>query len=219
MQEFEFALDPSETLVIRRFLTPDRVPNKGKAVYRFKRWMTPWLEANGWKYVGHNQKDRTLYYFRSPGVVVAESFAIRVAIPNDDAILRATAAMLRFAQRAPGPTDQRGFGGRIGHYLTQFLMGRYFDILHAPYLPSGWKSWQGDEPPSLYVGMSGLWGTSLYWPDGLDRPPTWDRTEYFSAVVPGLTERGDLLSDLAAIHHAAELKRLSFSKDDFSNIH
>ena len=35
MQEFEFALDPSETLVIRRFLTPDRVPNKGKKLYQF----------------------------------------------------------------------------------------------------------------------------------------------------------------------------------------
>jgi hypothetical protein len=103
--------------------------------------MTPWLEANGWEYVDHNRKDRTLHYFRSPGGIIAESFAIRVAIPNDDAILRAADAMIRFAQRAPGPTDPSGFDGRIGHYLTRFLMGRYFDLVHAPYMPSGWKPW------------------------------------------------------------------------------
>ena len=31
---FDFLLDPSETLTFRRILTPDRVSNKGKGVYR-----------------------------------------------------------------------------------------------------------------------------------------------------------------------------------------
>lgn len=203
---FDFALDPSETLTIRRILTPERVPNKGKAVYRFDAWLLRFLEENGWEFVGQKQRDRLKIYLRSPGGQVAESFIIHISIPNDDAILRLAAAMIQHARRAPGPTDEASFGGRIGRYDARFDMGWFYDLLHAPYAPSGWESFRASEPPTLYVGNVGLWSVRLYWHDGFDNPPTWDRTEYFSALVPGLSSHGELLSELAAIH-AAELKR------------
>jgi hypothetical protein len=73
-------------------------------------------------------------------------------------------------------------------------------------LPSEWKSFRGDESPSLRVDTSDLRGVTLYWHDGFDSSPTWDRREYFSALVPGLSPHGELWSDLEAID-AAELKR------------
>jgi hypothetical protein len=136
----------------------------------------------------------------------AKNFTIHLAIPNDKAILRVAIAMISHAQRTPAPGDSACFEGRIGRYGARFNMGRFFDSLHGPYRPSGWKTFREDEPPSLYVGHHGLWSVRLHWHDGFDAEPTWDRTEYFSALVPGLTPYGELFSDLAIIH-AAELKR------------
>ena len=99
------------------------------------------------------------------------------------------------------------------------LIGRYsgslggFDVTFSPNgdrafdHPSNVISEQErhrDCSPTLHVGMLGVWRTSLWWLDGLEQPPTWDRGEYFSALVPGLSFRGELMSDLEAIH-AAEL--------------
>jgi hypothetical protein len=196
--EFDFALDPSETLTIRRILTPDRVPNKGKAVYRFYALLLPFLEENGWEFIGQNQRDRAKIYLRSPGGQIAESFIIHISIPNDDAILRAVAALMKFAQGNKHILD-----GRLGHYSASFDFGRHYYAIQSPYRPDMRPI---ENPPTLYVGNPGLWSVRLDWHDGFDNPPTWDRTEYFSALVPGLTSHGELVSEMEAIY-AAELKR------------
>ena len=41
---FDFLLDPSETLTFRLNLTPDRVSNKGKGVYRLCPLLRPFLD-------------------------------------------------------------------------------------------------------------------------------------------------------------------------------
>jgi hypothetical protein len=35
MWKLEYPLDPSNTLIIRRLVSPHRIPNKGRGVYRF----------------------------------------------------------------------------------------------------------------------------------------------------------------------------------------
>ncbi len=195
-------------MTIRRIFTPDRVPNKGKAIYRFDIWLKPFLEDHGWEFVGQNQRDRVKAYFRSPGGVMAKSFTIDFAIPNDDSILRLAAAMIRFATRPAAPNDPWRFEGQLGHFRATFFPGgrRTMPDRSNQHYPGAEEDYRRDRSPSLSVGMSSLWSTDLWWLDGLDHPPTWDRTEYFSALVPGLSPRGELYSDLEIIH-AAELKR------------
>ncbi len=208
MREVHHPLDPVEALTIRRIFTPDRVPNKGKATYRFDTWHKPFLEENGWEFVGQNQRDRAKAYFRSPGGLMAKSFTINVAIPNDDAILRLAETMIRFATLPPGPNDPWCFDGQIGHFpATFFTCGRRTgpDRSNQDY-PGAEEDYRRDRSPTLSVGVSDIWRTCLWWLDGVNHPPSWDRTEYFSALVPGLSPRGELYSDLEIIH-AAELKR------------
>ena len=208
MRECHHPLDHAETMTIRRIFTPDRVPNKGKAIYRFDIWLKPFLEDHGWEFVGQNQRDRVKAYFRSPGGVMAKSFTIDFAIPNDDSILRLAAAMIRFATRPAAPNDPWRFEGQLGHFRATFFPGgrRTMPDRSNQHYPGAEEDYRRDRSPSLSVGMSSLWSTDLWWLDGLDHPPTWDRTEYFSALVPGLSPRGELYSDLEIIH-AAELKR------------
>jgi hypothetical protein len=206
MRQFHHPLDPAETLRIRRVLTPPRVPNKGKAVYGFHPSLRPFLEENGWELVGYHTRDRLKAYFRSPGGVVANSFVIHASIPNDEAIYRLTDAMIRFARPA-GPEDTVCFDGKLGHfYATFYGRGRRVLADGTWDYPGAEEARRRDRVPSLHVGLSEIWGTDLYWLDGYDDPPTWDRAEYFSAIVPGVSPRGELYSDLE-ITHATELKR------------
>jgi hypothetical protein len=181
-KRFDVPLDPSETLTIRRVLTPDRIPNKGKAAYRFDAWLWPFLQENGWGIIGQNRRNQAIAYFRSPGEEVAESFVIHAGIPDDHPILRLAKAAMEWCARER-PFLQHLYEGSIGPY-------------RANYFPDGERSIRGDghgeesvrrdRSPSLYIGKVGIWSTRVYWPDGLDQPPTWDRSEYFSAIAPGV---------------------------------
>jgi hypothetical protein len=202
MREFHHTLDPSETLTIRRILSFDRVPNKGKTVYSVNGWLRRFLTANGWEFVGQHRRNTIKIYMRAP--MRAEAFPFDVSIPNDQAVLRAAEKMI---------AHSAGDGHRrIGSY--SFSLGE-FDIT---FLPNGVRGFDHpsnvisaqerhlDHSPTLHVSMFPIWGTYLWWLDGLDQPPTWDRTQYFSDLVPGLSFRGELMIELEAIH-AAELKK------------
>lgn len=174
------------------------MPNKGKAVYSAPCTMRRFLLDNGWEFVGSHRRNTGKVYLRAP--LQAESFAFDVGIPNDAAVLRFAREAIAYCEQ----TGERRYGGKLG-------------LCDAEYYRDGTRSLDGPNwpeemlrrecAPTLHVSMWGIrWGTDLWWLDGLDQPPTWDRREYFSALVPGLFSRGELLSDLEAIH-AAELKR------------
>jgi len=96
--------------------------------------------------------------------------------------------MIRFVTRPPGPGDTSFCRGALGPYLASFYgCGRRFlsDNWSLDY-PGAEEQYRRDQALSLYVGLSPLWGVDIYWLDGYDNPPIWDRGQYFSALVPGV---------------------------------
>jgi len=152
LKDFHHPLDPSETMTIRRIVTPPRVPNKGNAVYCFHPMHGPFLEANGWAFVARNKRDRLKAYFRSP-VGAAESFILHIAIPTDEPLLRLAAEMIRFVTRPPGPGDTSFCRGALGPYLASFYgCGRRFlsDNWSLDY-PAAHRSDRRGSLPSLTI--------------------------------------------------------------------
>jgi hypothetical protein len=202
MREFNYPLDPAETLSIRRIFSFDRVPNKGKGAYSVSHELRRFLLDNGWELIGSHRRNPLRVYLRAP--VESESFLFLVAIPSDQAILRIAGEMI--AQSASDGHLRNGcYSGSIGEFSVTFNPHgvRTYDD------PSNVISEQErhrDQSPTLHVARSGIWSTQLCWLNGLEQPPIWNREESFSALVPGLSFRGVPFSELEAIH-AAELKR------------
>ena len=185
MRELEFPLDRSDTLTIGRVITPPRIPNKGKGVYRFDSWLGPVLKENGWQLVGYHKRKRCSAYFRSPAGINAETFVIHAAIPDDAAILRLAAAMIRFATRPPGPRDPIEFDGWLGNFhATFYTRGRRFWGEGFTWdFPGAEEALLRDRVPTLEIGLFSIWDTRLFWLDGYENPPRWDRSKYFSALT------------------------------------
>lgn len=136
MHDFDYPLEPLETLRIRRVNTAPRVPNKGKGVYWLARWRRPILEKSGWELEGFHKKKSRIACFLSPGSMVAGSFVIDSAIPDEEAILRLAASIIRFATRPSGPGNPAQLGGCLEHFScnalhsreTKFGSGIYFGV-------------------------------------------------------------------------------------------
>jgi hypothetical protein len=206
-EEIRYPLDPSETGTMRRIFTFDRVPNKGNAVYRVNLWMRKFLTDNGWEFVGDHRRNNMIIYMRAP--MRSGSFSFDVAIPNEQVILRVAEKMI--ARSADDGHLRKGsYRGSLGKFDVTFAPNGDCTFDHPSNVISA-EERHRDHSPTLHVRMSGIWGTCLWWLEGLDQPPTWDRSQYFSALVPGLTSNGRLMSDCEAIH-AAELKRYEESQ-------
>ena len=193
MRGFELVMNPAETMTIRRVLKPPRVPNKGPGVYRLDAVLRPVLEENGWEFVNQSRKDRRVCYYRSPGGVIAETFNIHASIPTDDAILRLVAEFKRVASLPLGAGEGFDYHAWSGPYISArfYPCGNfYYYTWESPDAAPKDTGWKWDMPPSMDISIYGVWSVYLFWPYGLDKPPEWQRHQYFSGLVPDLDYRG-----------------------------
>jgi hypothetical protein len=178
MGTLEFPLDPVETETIERVITPKRIRVKGLAVYSFRSGMRYWLEKNGWEFLSYKKRHRgDEAYLRSPGGIEADSFTLRIQVPNDMAILRLAKAFMVYCSQE-------------GHFLKTRYHGR-LGVYPATYYPNGHQTYKGhekvlgvseeqmlmDRSPTLEMYEIELWRVSVYWLGGVDGAPTWKRGE------------------------------------------
>jgi hypothetical protein len=172
MREFDFPLDPAETLAIHMCIEPPRVPARGEAVYRMATKYLPLLEENGWEVVGSSKRNRHVSYFRSPGGVRSKTFEVRFSIPTDEAILRLAAEFKRCPSPVPGPGQRKEDFARLGRYIRAsfYPWGGMFNYFQK--MEDGTQS-EPTKPPCLRAYVFHFWVVHVFWPNGIEMPHVW----------------------------------------------
>ena len=192
MYEFDFPLDPAETMTVRRVVTPKRVPNKGRGVYRFDLFPLAILRRNGWEYLGDKKgTSGTERYYRSPDGVEADRFNLDIQVPTDAPILRLAAKFTAWCA-GEGHFLRNCYDGHLGHWLVSFHpIGRRGWIVPLEEWEQGVTTYE--RCPTFSVHAGSTWSTHIYWPEGVEKPLVWDRSDYYSGIVPGVGRRPDMV--------------------------